>query len=172
MTSIFDIFFGNCIELLTRTQRHCALDCSCCAFAFYGNLLGFFSKLTYLSTAFQSPRWSWTDLKLSTVSLLPLDMIKCVSSVRAGAIYTPPGTAVCVLRSICYHKVNEVNHQESTPAFQWPHTTEERFFRGALLPVLCVVCASACERAQKGHPCARKAIFDFCDCRSGEVNGS
>ena len=42
VTSVFDIFFGNYIEKLTRTQRHCVPDCACCALAFYGYLLGFF----------------------------------------------------------------------------------------------------------------------------------
>ena len=36
---------------------------------------------------------------------------------RSGSIYTPLGSTVCVLRSICYKKVNEVNHQRVDAGF-------------------------------------------------------
>ena len=131
-------FFGNCIENLTWTQRHCALDCACCALTFIVYLLGFFSKLTNLSTAFRSPRRSRADLELSAVSSVPLEMIKGASSVRAGSICTPPGTSVCVLRSICYQKVNEVNHQGVDAGFSaTAHDRRAIFLRG-LAP--CTMC--------------------------------
>ena len=96
-------------------------------------------------------------------------MIKCASSVRAGAIYPPPGTAACVLRSICYHKVNEVNHQRVDSGFSATAHDRRAIFLLGLDP--CTTMRGVCWGTEE-PPARVQGHFEVCLEKLMEVNGS
>ena len=87
---------------------------------------------------------------------------------RAGSIYTPPDTAACVLSSICYHEVNEVNRQSADAGFSATALHRRAIFSRGLAP--CTM--RGVWEGTEGPPARAQGHFGDCLEKLMEVNGS